>query len=73
LDIRKLQYLRDTQLDELKDRIAAFVELTERTSFMCEPDKQSCLEIDCPFRLEKNGQRHYLCLQIETLIYTLER
>lgn len=73
MDIRKLQYLRDTQLDELKDRIAAFVELTERTSFMCEPDKQSCLEIDCPFRLEKNGQRHYLCLQIETLIYTLER
>jgi hypothetical protein len=73
LDIRKLQYLRDTQLDELKDRIAAFIELTERTSFMCEPAKQSCLEIDCPFRLEKNGQHHYLCLQIETLIYTLER
>jgi hypothetical protein len=73
LDVRKLQYLRDTQLDELKDRIAAFIELTERTSFMCVPDKQSCLEIDCPFRLEKNGQRHYLCLQIETLIYTLDR
>lgn len=73
MDVRKLQYLKDTQLDELKDRIAAFIELTERTSFMCEPDKQSCLEIDCPFRLEKNGQRHYLCLQIETLIYTLDR
>lgn len=73
MDVRKLQYLRDTQLDELKDRIGAFIELTERTSFMCVPDKQSCLEIDCPFRLEKNGQRHYLCLQIETLIYTLDR
>jgi len=72
LDIRKLQYLRDKQLDELRDRITAFIELTERTSFMCDPGKQSCFDIDCPFRLEKNGQRRYLCLQIEDLLYTLE-
>jgi hypothetical protein len=72
LDIRKLQYLRDKQLDELRDRITSFLQLTERTSFMCEPDKQSCFTIDCPFRLEKNGDRHYLCLQIEDLIYTLD-
>jgi hypothetical protein len=72
LDIKKLQYLRDKQLDELRDRITAFLQLTERTSFMCEPDKQSCLDVDCPFRLEKNGRRHYLCLQIEDLIYNLD-
>jgi hypothetical protein len=72
LDLKKLQHLRDKQLDELRNRIAAFIELTERTSFMCEPDKKSCLAIDCPFRLEKNGHRRYLCLQIEDLIYTLD-
>jgi len=72
LDIKKLNHLKDKQLDELKDRIAASLELTERTSFMCEPDKKSCLAVDCPFRLEKNGNRHYLCLQIEDLIYALE-
>jgi hypothetical protein len=72
LDIKKLQSLKDKQLDELKDRIAAFLELTEQTSFMCEPDKKSCLTVECPFRLEKNGHRHYLCLQIEDLIYTLD-
>lgn len=72
MDIKKLQYLRDKQLDELRDRITAFLQLTERTSFMCVPDKQSCLDVDCPFRLEKNGRRHYLCLQIEDLIYNLD-
>ncbi len=72
MDIRKLQHLRDKQLVELRDRITAFLHLTERTSFMCEPDKQSCFNIDCPFRLEKNGHRHYLCLQIEDLMYTLD-
>jgi hypothetical protein len=72
LDIKKLNHLKDKQLDELKDRIAAFLELTEQTSFMCEPDKKSCLTVECPFRLEKNGHRHYLCLQIEDLIYTLD-
>lgn len=72
MDIKKLQYLRDKQLDELRDRITAFLQLTERTSFMCVPDKQSCLDVDCPFRLEKNGHRHYLCLQIEDLIYNLD-
>ncbi len=71
MDIRKLQYLKDKQLDELRDRITAFIELTDQTSFMCEPAKQSCLDRHCPFRLEKNGQRHYLCLQIEDLMYTL--
>ena len=72
MDIKKLQYLRDKQLDELKDRITAFLQLTERTSLMCVPDMQSCLDIDCPFRLEKNGHRHYLCLKIENLLYTLD-
>ena len=72
MDIKKLQYLRDKQLGELRDRITAFIQLTDRTSFMCEPDKQSCLDIDCPFRLKKDGHRHYLCLQIEDLMYTLD-
>ncbi|NIS62807.1 MAG: hypothetical protein GTO13_19530 [Proteobacteria bacterium] len=72
MDIKKLQYLKDKRLDELRDRIAAFLELTEQNSLMCEPDKQSCLTIDCPFRLEKNGHHRYLCLQIEDLMYTLD-
>jgi hypothetical protein len=72
LDIRKLRYLRDKQLEELRNRITAFLQLTERTSFMCEPNKQSCFDINCPFRLEKKGHRHYLCLQIEDLMYTLD-